>query len=202
MGYLAFLAAPHPTNPHEQAFAIIRRHADHQAAGNMSTLGWVKTKQEWTRTPSTQGLANEWAACQYIAEVSMGLTNVTAARIGNATITVPACSEYAFSSIVVWTRDNPDSTYFHYTGPGQILNMRQSYGPDWNKTRWVQFLSCSDEEAHVAQREAETDRSGQRNDQPTLTQSAGLEEPTILSPIPEGTEESRSSTDGTIEMLL
>jgi hypothetical protein len=202
MGYLAFLAAPHPTNPHEQAFAIIRRHADHQAAGNMSTLGWVKTKQEWTRTPSTQGLANEWAACQYIAEVSMGLTNVTAARIGNATITVPACSEYAFSSIVVWTRDNPDSTYFHYTGPGQILNMRQSYGPDWNKTRWVQFLSCSDEEAHVAQREAETDRSRQRNDQPTLTQSAGLEEPTILSPIPEGTEESRSSTDGTIEMLL
>ena len=127
MGYLAFLAAPHPTNPHEQAFAIIRRHADHQAAGNMSTLGWVKPKQEWTRTPSTKGLANEWAACQYIAEVSMGLTNVTAARIGNATTTVPACLEYASSAIVVWTRDNPGSTYFHYTGPGQILSMRQSF---------------------------------------------------------------------------
>ena len=63
-------------------------------------------------------------------------------------------------------------------------------------------MSCSEEEAHVAHREAETGRLRQGDGQPTLTQSAGLEEPTILSPIQEGTEESSSSADGTIEMLL
>ena len=78
-----FLAAPHVLNHHDKAYQTIRRWQDALPANRLVTLGFVLTKGQWVTSEATaRHAAAAAAAISHLAEVTLGLTQVIAARCG------------------------------------------------------------------------------------------------------------------------
>ena len=118
MSYMCFLAAPGAWRNHEAAMQVIRRTVENITAGHLVTLGYHLTGgryqpdpcthvgHRWNQSPATSKHARCWSAIKHVAEVSLGLPYLAAARCGKGVPVLPSVKGYQEGLLITWQANN------------------------------------------------------------------------------------------------
>ena len=201
-----FLSAPHLLNHHDRAYQSIRRWQDTLPANKIITLGHTLTHGRWTTTEATSKHPAAVAAITHLAAVTLGLTQVIAARCGREVPVIPGVSDYASTLLMTWPMDRPDDRSFHDFPAIAKINMRQSFGDSWTKIRWLQLHTQAVGDYPAAEegesRTAVTHDAGGGRTAEAHGGSRTAETIPRLPPIPEGSHEDSDSSPGTADISL
>ena len=191
MAFISFLAAPHFGNHTTNAMQQVHQLINARTKGTVLSLGYIRNKSGWTLSKSTSTYRKGWQALQHIAEVSLSLTNIVTARLGQGVVSTTIPSEYTFSVMMSWYCNYPENITFHWVQPTNTFNFRQSFGKDWERVQWVQLLAMEDEEAMIKTTESPVSA-------PTAQTDVSTEVGRALETITEGSNEDESEAGSLI----
>ena len=204
--FFALLIAPHLTNLHDRAIQTIRRWLATTKPGRIYTFGMVRTSESTReKTPNHEWMCSRdstlypvmHSALANLAEVTLGLTEVAAYRVGTGMSSIPGVSDYATTSMMTWHKNEPSDYTFHDIPMPQSVSLRDTFGEQWQDIRWIQFHTLSDD-GFPAIEEVDTP-AGEATPRPQP--SADRFQPT-LDTIPEGSRETSVPSEPELEALF
>ena len=148
LAYLIFLASAFRSEyPNGSPWQIVVDAVLQLAFNTSILLGLTRgTDMQWRTTPRTDKNMRLYNALLHVASNDFMLSGIIASRIGFGTTSIPPGNGHTSCTLFWWT-DNEDAATARnaFVVPSATISAEQLFGPDYLKTRWIQFLGVPDD---------------------------------------------------------